>query len=700
MANTPRGTLGRPTGFGNPLRLEASIPRLRTAPTTGAAPNPNRSRRIKTENLPVDPDVPPTLPALRTKVYDEVIDRMRAANIKLKGISMDSLDFLLPVEVEHAEIWNRLLAFPMLVSDIELRDVLDLQPSTATTPDPTPGSKLYYIRSFGVTVHQLLAICEQWQKQGLEYEEMKYWMKMTEFVPDKNQTVYIRYAGMSGAVSAFRRFQDDLMSRNDGVYGNFVKTIMELDPTILDNIRVYTFPRGATRALRDQNNVIIPLDPFIADTPEQAVIALFGRQTLLNRQPGGFHTSFQPLEEDMAQFQKLRTAFFRKLNNLTVNGSYQTPDEDTRYDVNKWMLSVKQFGQKHAADLGTDKIPMTDIVEQTWAEQATPGHFFDHFVLCAFVGDYPPLEVMFSPEVFWKIPCRSVRYLKSILASLKALEEGKETWDPSDITRIATSGIFPWVDYQYTPKRKLHLEAAAELLRQYFDTTKPLIGITFERRTSGVVRANWVSLYSGHDFYDQAGIPAIQYWTHPGEVTNRGNRFMKAENEPQPEDAFIQIPLYHTGHDKYTAGELPIRRMTFINSWQIVLMLEVAIDYLSCGIDPNSISRYDMCESILAEFNNRWQASGCDKVFEQARKDLISHFDVTQRGRWGKDSNRLYRSHVDGQTVAVNSMGIMTIYWERPDGSGTRVIINVGRGSEICVPSDAEGNDAIRTLHL
>lgn len=87
---------------------------------------------------------------------------------------------------------------------------------------------------------------------------------------------------------------------------------------------------------------------------------------------------------------------------------------------------------------------------------------------------------------------------------------------------MAKSGIMPWIDYQYTPKRKDYLLESVELMRQYLELMKPLFVVSFERKTSKIVRGNFVGRYNAKDLWPTVGVPEIHYWTDPGEILNIG----------------------------------------------------------------------------------------------------------------------------------------------------------------------------------
>ncbi|KJY01245.1 hypothetical protein TI39_contig298g00066 [Zymoseptoria brevis] len=184
------------------------------------------------------------------------------------------------------------------------------------------------------------------------------------------------------------------------------------------------------------------------------------------------------------------------------NQDYEETDDVLARQVNTHIVNL---GKSHPQDFGTDKIPPSDEMERAWSTQAMPAKLFGE-VFLVFVGDYTTIDAMYSPAPYWtQEHCRSVRYLKDILARLRYAEHGLLTgWHPSNC-------------YAFRPE-------SAEVFRQYLAIVKPLIAPTFERATSGVVRANFVGIWSFHDSCPEVGLPAIQNWTDPGPVIGAGNK--------------------------------------------------------------------------------------------------------------------------------------------------------------------------------
>ncbi|KAK4891095.1 hypothetical protein LTR27_010302 [Elasticomyces elasticus] len=675
--------------------------RTSTVPTGMVAPSAAKARRIRTtDSLHYDQPPPTQIETLRRRVYEHVVQRLQNMQIIVSGLSPQILNFLLPSGVSSAEYWQRLLEYPLFLTDVEMASIMRLEQSTPSTPNPLQGSHLYYVRSFRLTIGELLAIIADWEAKEIFfefYEECQAWKRATEFVQDQSEEVYIRYIGMSTTVSAWSRFARDLAERKNGFYSAWLEALMKHCPHVIQTCNVYSFPQATTKAFRGSQGQLLALDVAHTDIREQALIALFGREFLLNRQGGGKHTSYQPPENDIALFQKLGVKAFSTLEQLSSTTDYHEPTSEMQSAVSSWIHSVCDLGMANPDALGTDVIPVTDSMEIAWAQQAMPASYYGHTIV-VMIGDYCPLAGMYQPAPFWsQTDIQAVRYLKDSLARLKAYEQDRTDWNPGHLNSVVNDGALPWIDYQYTPRRKLFRKESAELMRQFLGTTQPLIAVTYERRTSGVVRANFVGLWSGHDFLPIVGEPDIQYWTHAGDVTGLGNKSKAAEFKPNPQDCFVQIPSIHPGSDKYASKPPEARRVFDMTMWQVDACIHIALDILQQGW---SGTRAELCDEILTSFQKLWDRSGCGAEFDKAKQELAS-FYAAQPSRWSKDPKRAFRKAIDGEEVAVNLSGVVSVYWTKPDGKTTaRITIAGGRSTNVHPPKGATGKEAIRTIHF
>lgn len=673
------------------------VRRLPTRPEGDRVPHSSKVRRIKTvadvyyngvDRLSRDLEV------LQHEVFDEVISRLQTARIPLSDNMHTLLDFMWPQD--HAQVWQKLLYKPMTVTTEELLAIFDLELSTESTLMPTPGDQIYYVRSIPLTVESLRRIIGKWQAEKRHADECTAWLRAIRFIEDWTEIIYVRYIGTSNTCSAWSRHTTDGTRRHGGLYGHFREAMEEICPDSITSCTTHEFSKAAAKALRYLDGKYFPLDYDHSDIREQALIALFGQSVLLNRQAGGVSVSYQPEERDINHFEKLNTHLFDKFLRAEEYG-YAKPDVNTIQRVAKWMHEVCKLGEDHPKELGTDKQPVTPQLRQAWTEQAVPCTFHGR-VLALIIGDFCPKWAMINPATYWKQENRSVRYLKTTFARLAAQEDGKESNDTDNFNTITEKHILPWINFQYTLKRKDYREDSAELMRRYLAAIEPLVVMSFERQTSGALRTDFVGIWSKHDFHPDVGVPEIHYYTHRGNVGRANSNVKVAEFPVKDEECYIQLPSIHPGADKYENGVPEQRRVFEMTMWQFDLLLECALDLLcSRSFD----SRAELCSAILDSFRRRWTLSGNSIEFEIAKQALAEWYKK-KPGRYSKDAERQYQTNLDGAKVYVNQNGGLSLYWIKPSGKEIKIVVECGRGSEIVpsTPSDDDEDQAVRTVHF
>ena len=141
------------------LRRTHSLPNLTTIVSA-----PSISTLRMEQELPLGIYLPDNVETMRRYVFNTIIDRLQASSVNTHSVSMEQLDFLLPKS--GIVYWQLLLDFPMCTTDLELSYILPMALSTPISPDPFPGTTIYYIRSFRLSYGQLLYIVERWERKG------------------------------------------------------------------------------------------------------------------------------------------------------------------------------------------------------------------------------------------------------------------------------------------------------------------------------------------------------------------------------------------------------------------------------------------------------------------------------------------------------------------------------------------------------
>lgn len=513
----------------------------------------DKIKRLRTDNITRDPT--DSSEVVQREVHRTLLDRLQQSAIPLDDTTIASLSFLWPST--YPGLWLKLLNHPLSLTDEELWTILEVEDSRLETPGPELGDQIYYVRSFRLRVRDLRWIAVKFLQEGRYVEQATAWRDAVKFLQDDKESVYVRYIGTSTVVSALERFNQDCLNHTGGLYGYFCATLLERYPS--STCTICTFSEATTRSFGYINGTLFRLHADHTDIREQALIALFNRNVLLNRQVGGRSVAYQPSQRDIMRFEALRTQVASKFLPETSHG-YAEPTTKMKQLVKAWMDSVAKFSNAHSADLGTDKMPITKDMKKAWADQATPCTFYGK-VVAVFIGDYCPVAAMQNPGSFWRQDIRACKYLKDTLARLMAFEGGESRWKPEDLNVLADNAILPWVDYQYTTQRDAYRWESAELMRQYLGVVRPLIVSSFEKGVSSVLRKDFGALYNEHEFHPMVGVPEIHYHNHRGEIFDEGNKAMRAELPVDPDDCYIHIPSVHPGMERYDYGASEVRRI-------------------------------------------------------------------------------------------------------------------------------------------
>ncbi|KAH0015460.1 hypothetical protein KCU78_g8179, partial [Aureobasidium melanogenum] len=614
---------------------------------------------------------------LQTLVFDTIIARLKALNIPTYHLDQHKLSFALPTS--PSDDWLVLLDKPILLSDDAFANIIACTETTGVMKDCPKGHTVYYIRSIKVEIRQLRAILNLWRERGTDYPEATIWESMVEDITDDSTVVYIRYLGKTNSTSGQERHRDDEKIRDSRMFSDFCRDCKALWPSVMASVRI--FHVDAFELKPSVYGAAYVAKPSIedADLRERVLIALVGQASSLNRQSGGTLAVYQPSDSDIAAFKSLNTSAFAK---LAQDSNHQKPSATLRRCVTEWMDKTLHFAAQNSAELGLgDKNPLNHQHRKEWIDQALPTRLFGHTLMIT-MGDDIPLHILKNPMNFWLSKARSAQMMKDFFSRLMAYEQGRSDWHPLRLDPFVEAGLLPFIDHCYWPNMKtLQMETIA-LTRSYIATTKPLLALVLGFKCNKVVRANFLGPYhpSIPNLLSELRNFTIQYHTDPGETTTLKRKTLTGAQPVNPEDAFIQIPSFHPGADKYGSGSTAFRRIIDINFWKVWLAVDVTLDVLYRFENDASLrlSRLEVCRLILEHVERRWQASGAEVVFQQAKQDLDAHNKVQTagKGRWKSDDTRAFTRSINGRIINVTNQGKISFYWKNNTGQDQRIVLS------------------------
>ncbi|KAK8253536.1 hypothetical protein IWZ00DRAFT_193053 [Phyllosticta capitalensis] len=592
------------------------------------------------------------------------------------------LRFALPEAVDIR--WVRLMNNPMFLSDVNMAAILRLKQSTSSSRPPAQGTSIYYVRSFQMTINQLLHVIALWDRDRKYFSEAFAWKVAMEAEANVEQPVWVRYIGASQSVSAWNRHMDDLEQRTDAVYGAFLDTLTEYFPKVAVTAKVFEFSQVEAQPFKLPNGQLLRLPYTETDLRESTMIALFHKPTLLNRHAGGIFAHYSPPQKDVELCQKLGLKTFRRLDDGNLRSRSKHPDSQPprslREPVKSWMAKVVKFARDNSEKLGTDTVPITDEAQQTWTDQAVPATYYGQVVLIM-LGEYPPLATLRKPVTLWNDSCRAIRLLKDFLSRIRATEMGSDSWHPSGLDTICRSGGLPWVNLHYWPRRNVLRNETRDLVRQYFSITRPILALTFEAVNCGFVRRNFVVFpdVTSMEFLKYIGEFTIQFHTDPGQLSGQGTKAVKGANPINPDDAFIQMPSFHPGADRFRAHGNEWRRVFNLNLLKVSLAVDCTFDLLERNyLEKREQSRILFCQELLARINSYWISTGGQNELQAAKDDLTRAVQTALDEQ--RKKGREWVKQTQGLEVNMTARGEMSLYWENPDGTHERVCLKGGTG--------------------
>jgi hypothetical protein len=244
----------------------------------------------------------------------------------------------------------------------------------------------------------------------------------------------IRYVGTcQGPKRPIDRFNEDVHSRRSGIFNEFVRVIELLMPHVHAAAEVHLI-KEASLAL---------IAPYNADDMERFLIEYFGHPTLLNRQRGGYYTSYIPPLEQKVGFEALGTRFYCNfLSEMTSASSQLASLVKSHFEV------VQAFANGHPQTTGTHENPFTDGVRNTCIAQAIPKLYRNNTIL-AFLGKDITIEDYVAERSFLGGKGRACLLTRDFIRRLAETEErnhGQEWndqhYDPAFFTFV---DLWPWL---------------------------------------------------------------------------------------------------------------------------------------------------------------------------------------------------------------------------------------------------------------
>ncbi|KAH0037686.1 hypothetical protein KCU78_g1641, partial [Aureobasidium melanogenum] len=508
----------------------------------------------------------------RTDLLEHLKSDLSLLQIDTSAIDASDFQWLPKNGFDYRKLDN-MRACPILTTNEDLADILDLQLSTPDSP-PLPAGMHYYSRACSFRQDELQAVIRYMKNDDYFSQETRMWQGLLDANRNEPATIYtIRYIGsVQGPRRPIDRYQDDLDLRTSGLLAEFSRAVSAVCPRVDTEAEIFLI-RGAsmheTASSERKENV------------ERILIAFFDHASLLNRQAGGYLVSYVPARQDIEAFGRLNTDVGARFGFSSTFSPSNIEDS-----LDQHFIDLQTYANANPEICGTARHFISDELRRVMLKQALPQQYRDQ-TLVVFIGKDAPIEIFMSPTPFLSRGIHAGGFVDQILDSIAGIEASTHGRAVSLETTLPYKDLFCIVDLWPWLKHD-HLGPAAKYLRSYLQIVKPLVVPVFGRQTSDLVLSN---LDADCDRRLQSltpvvATPSIQYYDWPDEGDMH-----------DPDAAFIAVPALHPGTDKHYSHAQPLRRLTDLSLKYVFSMLHVTMNIL----DEEKVfpSRFALCHEII-----------------------------------------------------------------------------------------------------
>ncbi|KAJ3166114.1 hypothetical protein HDU88_003661 [Geranomyces variabilis] len=445
--------------------------------------------------------------------------------------------------------------------------------------------------------------------------------------------VVLRYIGTVRGLSTPRERYDTDIATSASLFGkiDYLLAQMQADGQLIS-------PGTWTVAefVRLRTDFQTPDDDGLLDFIERVLISLFGYDSLINVQRGGYFAEYTPADEDLELFSSLNVNLVGNLHSMDTSPGLHptlgTPililrDKDKNV-VTHFENVFAYIRQNPSLVCNRNVDPHSRIVFGT-IRQAVP-RIKEVFggTLVLLIGKDATLED-YDPKLetarFLHGTSRAGHLTRILLGALR----DRDPSTPHQKSLADFLDLLPFVDL-YPWLIREHVVQAMDYLSQYMCIVRPWITVTFSKEVFQVITRGFAP------FGNLAGAPGSQHFLDfvgVPRVSNFDKEWIHDEtSHAAPDNAFtVQIPHYHAGRDKY-GDQAPILRRVLLLSWMATLVTIQEAFRLFVGLTRRKstpATRLQACEQIVTSANNRLRDTGFTEVFDAAKAQLRAHLANT-----------------------------------------------------------------------
>lgn len=529
---------------------------------------------------------------LRTKVWNELNERLTKVNISLDGLSQRNFSWLLPKIDAVEQDWAAFLDNPLLVDTQTLKSMFNLEQSSADSPVDTSKDHLVYIRTFAFTVEVLVQVIQDLIEDGMPHDVLFTLLEHVHgLAPD--QVVFVRYAGQTTSGCAFSRHYKDLTHRGQTFMTHFLQATLRIAPEIIDAVEVYEFVDATIYNYS-------AFDIGLADKREQSLIAMFDRTSVINVQAGGKSRIYHASQDDETQFAAFNTSLSKNF------GAKCTPcSDEVLVQIRRYIYEAQQYARNNPTSTGYDKYPITDVVRDMLYDQAVPAMINGHALMVSIGSDIPP-DAVLDVLSFYGGRVAAGNICNTVWDQLASWEFSEYTKVKGLTMHLVKEGRLPFVDlYNWTNKSPSDFTAAAGGMRSYLQGTKPLTILSYGHQVTSAVAGS---------FHNPDGMKKSKFGEAVGKLTM--SKYDEDVADDDDENCCISIPCYHPGTIAHNA---PTSETYLKIIGKVLTLVWLTMD-VSIRLSGNGKhTKRQLCKKIINQVN---LLAGEDSDFGQSLESL------------------------------------------------------------------------------
>ncbi|KAJ3178080.1 hypothetical protein HDU87_003864 [Geranomyces variabilis] len=502
------------------------------------------------------------------------------------------------------------------VTDVNMQKLFNLADAMQDTyAGLGKGIQTFYVRSKALEASDLLILRDHFARRYHHPEHLGKLDALSALAEDN--TVYLRYIGtVVGPRTPRSRYEDDL-SADVGLFAKTDLLIKEMRETgELANesdwtVHEFTSLRTAAAGSTDFRTLFV----------EKILISLFGRETLINVQPGGYFATYAPTATDVKLFTDINTSVFAHLAALNaspgINAFSGRPiAQHLRLDDIKTHFSnVFTFLKAHPHMVANRDISDTSRIAVDTLQQAIPlTRDICGGTLVLLISKDLPLEALDpkAPDVrFLFDESRAGHIARSTINQLQQNEQAKPSIFVQLLDLLPFVNLYPWL-------LRHMLARGSVFLAEYMDIVRPWVTVTFSGEVTRTI-AKGFTFYGSFEGQGEAGRKTL--------LEDVGIPFVASFDPSWTENPQASGPA-DDSHTTTLGGTM--MWLTWVSTFVIIeeahnLLTEYENQAGGKGKGA-SRSRLDLCRAIEKAANDRISATGLLSALNEAKAALAQYF--------------------------------------------------------------------------